>query len=143
MRPSDPPLLGFRSSFGISASPLRQRRVAHAEACSHVFRDQQDCRAVVHRVRLRQVLQGVDQELLPIDVSTIGGAFPTDLPALPFGVGIGPFRHDSPGESGTRNTVRGPGFAGLDMGLAKRWKMPIIRRAIHYDGYLFKFVRHI
>jgi hypothetical protein len=50
--------------------------------------------------------------------------FPTDLPQLPFGNGIGPFRHDFPGESGTRNTVRGPGFAGLDLGLSKRWRMP-------------------
>jgi hypothetical protein len=50
--------------------------------------------------------------------------FPTDLPQLPFGNGLGPFRHDFPGESGTRNSVRGPGFAGLDLGLSKRWKMP-------------------
>ncbi len=48
--------------------------------------------------------------------------FPTDLPATD--VGLGPFRHDLPGESGNRNTVRGPGFAGLDLGLSKRWKMP-------------------
>jgi hypothetical protein len=39
-------------------------------------------------------------------------------------VGLGPFRHDLPGESGNRNTLRGPGFAGLDLGLSKRWKMP-------------------
>jgi len=50
--------------------------------------------------------------------------FPQDLTPLPLGLGIGPFRHDLPGESGTRNTVRGPGFAGLDLGLSKRWKMP-------------------
>ena len=50
--------------------------------------------------------------------------FPQDLPQLPLGLGVGPFRHDLPGESGNRNTVRGPGFAGLDLGLSKRWKMP-------------------
>ncbi len=50
--------------------------------------------------------------------------FPQDLTPLPLGLGVGPFRHDLPGESGTRNTVRGPGFAGLDLGLSKRWKMP-------------------
>jgi Carboxypeptidase regulatory-like domain len=50
--------------------------------------------------------------------------FPQNLPQLPLGFGLGPFRHDLPGESGTRNTVRGPGFAGLDAGLSKRWKMP-------------------
>ncbi|HLK33277.1 MAG TPA: hypothetical protein VKT29_09320, partial [Terriglobales bacterium] len=38
--------------------------------------------------------------------------------------GIGAFRHDLPGESGMRNTVRGPGYAGLDAGLSKRWQMP-------------------
>ncbi|HSB74161.1 MAG TPA: carboxypeptidase-like regulatory domain-containing protein [Terriglobales bacterium] len=38
--------------------------------------------------------------------------------------GIQAFRHDFPGESGMRNTLRGPGYAGLDMGLGKRWQMP-------------------
>ena len=50
--------------------------------------------------------------------------FPTDLPQLPLGLGVGPFRHDLPGESGIRNNVRGPGFAGLDLALSKRWQMP-------------------
>jgi hypothetical protein len=50
--------------------------------------------------------------------------FPEDLPQLPLGLGVGPFRHDLPGDSGNRNTVRGPGFAGLDLGLSKRWRMP-------------------
>lgn len=39
-------------------------------------------------------------------------------------VGLGPFRHDLPGEAGNRNTLRGPGFASLDAGLSKRWKLP-------------------
>jgi hypothetical protein len=38
--------------------------------------------------------------------------------------GIGAFRHDFPGESGIRNTVRGDGYAGLDLSLSKTWKMP-------------------
>jgi hypothetical protein len=38
--------------------------------------------------------------------------------------GIGAFRNDLPGESGSRNSLRGPGYAGLDAGLAKRWMMP-------------------
>ena len=38
--------------------------------------------------------------------------------------GIGAFRNDYPGVTGTRNSVRGPGYAGLDMGLSKSWKMP-------------------
>ena len=38
--------------------------------------------------------------------------------------GIGAFRTAYPGESGQRNTLRGEGFAGLDLGLSKRWTMP-------------------
>jgi len=38
--------------------------------------------------------------------------------------GIGAFRHGFPGESGGRNQIRGQGFAGLDLGLSKRWVMP-------------------
>jgi hypothetical protein len=38
--------------------------------------------------------------------------------------GIGAFAHAFPGESGGRNQIRGQGFAGLDLGLSKRWIMP-------------------
>jgi Carboxypeptidase regulatory-like domain len=48
--------------------------------------------------------------------------FPTALPAT--SDGLGPFRFLFPGESGQRNIIRGPGYAGLDMGLSKRWVMP-------------------
>jgi hypothetical protein len=34
------------------------------------------------------------------------------------------FGYAFPGETGTRNNLRGPGFFGVDLGLAKRWKMP-------------------
>jgi len=34
------------------------------------------------------------------------------------------FRPDFPGEVGGRNSLRGDGFAGLDLGLSKSWKMP-------------------
>jgi hypothetical protein len=37
---------------------------------------------------------------------------------------ISSFRQAYPGESGQRNTLRGQGFAGLDLGLSKRWVMP-------------------
>ncbi|MBS1852085.1 MAG: carboxypeptidase regulatory-like domain-containing protein [Acidobacteria bacterium] len=47
--------------------------------------------------------------------------FPENLPTTD--QGLGPFRHLLPGESGQRNIVRGPGYAGLDMGLSKRWKI--------------------
>ena len=34
------------------------------------------------------------------------------------------FGYAYPGETGLRNQLRGPGFFGVDLGLAKRWKMP-------------------
>jgi hypothetical protein len=34
------------------------------------------------------------------------------------------FGYDFPGQTGGRNQIRGPGFFGVDLGLAKRWKMP-------------------
>jgi Carboxypeptidase regulatory-like domain len=60
--------------------------------------------------------------------SDAGGAFvtlfPTPLQSSPTNLELGPFRHDFPGESGTRNQVRGDGFATFDAGLGKFWKMP-------------------
>jgi hypothetical protein len=47
--------------------------------------------------------------------------------------GIGAFRHDYPGEAGGRSQVRGPGYAGLDAGLGKTWKMP------YSEYHLLKF----
>ena len=34
------------------------------------------------------------------------------------------YQADFPGQVGSRNTLRGNGFAGLDVGLDKRWQMP-------------------
>lgn len=34
------------------------------------------------------------------------------------------FGYAFPGDSGARNAIRGPGFFGTDLGLAKSWKMP-------------------
>ena len=47
--------------------------------------------------------------------------------------GIGAFGNTFPGQSGQRNVIRGPGFAGLDMGLSKIWKMP------YSEHHLLKF----
>ena len=38
--------------------------------------------------------------------------------------GVGAFIKNLPEDSGIRNNVRGVGFAGFDLGLSKRWKMP-------------------
>jgi hypothetical protein len=51
--------------------------------------------------------------------------------------GIGAFRNDLPGESGTRNSVRGPGYAGLDMGLSKRWTMPWESHSLQFRWEVF------
>ncbi len=36
---------------------------------------------------------------------------------------IAAFRHDYPGESGSRNNLRGPGYFGIDMSLQKTWNL--------------------
>ena len=51
--------------------------------------------------------------------------------------GINAFRNDFPGESGSRNSVRGPGYAGLDMSLSKRWKMPWESQSVQFRWEVF------
>jgi Carboxypeptidase regulatory-like domain len=41
-----------------------------------------------------------------------------------FSDGANSFIEPYPGNAGQRNTLRGPGFFSVDMGLSKRWKMP-------------------
>jgi Carboxypeptidase regulatory-like domain len=42
------------------------------------------------------------------------------------------FQHPFPGQSGSRNVIRGDGYAGLDMALDKRWRMP-------WEGHSLEF----
>jgi hypothetical protein len=42
------------------------------------------------------------------------------------------FQHPFPGQAGSRNVIRGDGYAGLDMALDKRWKMP-------WEGHSLEF----
>ena len=37
---------------------------------------------------------------------------------------IASFDSPFPGQSGARNSIRGDGFFGVDLGLSKRWQMP-------------------
>jgi hypothetical protein len=60
---------------------------------------------------------------LPVTRTTKNGDGTVNLFPNP-STALGDFRHDFPGESGTRNNLRGDGFFGVDMGLSKRWKMP-------------------
>lgn len=47
------------------------------------------------------------------------------------------FFHPFPGGSGTRNGVRGQGFAGWDMALGKRWMMPIEGHSLQFRWEVF------
>jgi hypothetical protein len=42
-----------------------------------------------------------------------------------------------PGQSGTRNALRGPGFASWDMSLTKRWKLPWEGHTLQFRGEVF------
>jgi 4-amino-4-deoxy-L-arabinose transferase-like glycosyltransferase len=53
---------------------LSQRRVTHAEAGADVLGDQFNRGPVLHRVGLRQILHGLDQQALPVYVARIGVA---------------------------------------------------------------------
>jgi hypothetical protein len=47
------------------------------------------------------------------------------------------FIHPFPGGSGSRNVIRGDGFAGLDMSLTKRWKMPWEGNSLQFRWEVF------
>jgi hypothetical protein len=47
------------------------------------------------------------------------------------------FIHPFPGGSGTRNGLRGQGYAGWDMGLSKRWKMPWESHSLQFRWEVF------
>ena len=60
--------------YRLLTTALLQRRIAHAEAGAEVFGEQLDSRAVGLRVRLRQVLHGLDQQPLTFHITGIGTA---------------------------------------------------------------------
>jgi hypothetical protein len=70
--------------------------------------------------------EGLATQIAPATVKTTKNADGTvNLFPDPLGpTGIQAFIPTFPGQSGTRNSLRGDGFAGLDLGLAKRWKLP-------------------
>jgi len=73
-------------------------------------------------------LSGDATQIAP--VSTVGASKNADGTVNIFGTtataaaAFNAFQTDFPGQVGSRNTLRGDGFASLDAGLAKRWKMP-------------------
>ncbi len=50
---------------------------------------------------------------------------------------IADFQNPFPGQSGTRNVLRGDGYAGLDMALSKRWKMPWENHSLQFRWEVF------
>jgi hypothetical protein len=73
-------------------------------------------------------LSGFATEIAP--VHTVGASKNADGSVNLFGstaaaqAAVNSFAADLPGQVGNRNVLRGDGFAGLDLGLDKRWKMP-------------------
>ncbi len=63
-------------------------------------------------------------------VTTVGASKNPDGTVNIFGstaaaaTALGSYAPDMPGQVGARNTLRGDGFASLDLGLDKRWRMP-------------------
>ena len=47
------------------------------------------------------------------------------------------FQHPFPGQAGSRNVVRGDGYAGLDMALSKRWKMSWEGQSLQFRWEVF------
>jgi hypothetical protein len=47
------------------------------------------------------------------------------------------FAHPFPGQSGSRNVIRGDGYAGLDMALSKRWMMPREGHSLQFRWEVF------
>jgi hypothetical protein len=47
------------------------------------------------------------------------------------------FDYTYPGQSGTRNALRGPGFASWDMSLTKRWRLPWEGHSLQFRGEVF------
>jgi hypothetical protein len=73
-------------------------------------------------------LSGYATQIAP--VTTVGASKNPDGTVNIFGspaaaaAALASYAPDLPGQVGARNTLRGNGFAGLDLGLDKRWKMP-------------------
>jgi len=47
------------------------------------------------------------------------------------------FQNPFPGQSGSRNVLRGDGYAGLDIALSKRWKMPWESQSLQFRWEVF------
>jgi hypothetical protein len=73
-------------------------------------------------------LAGFGQQIAPVSthgaVKTPAGTVSLFGDAAATTAAFNAFSADMPGQVGNRNNFRGDGFAGLDLGLTRRWKMP-------------------
>jgi hypothetical protein len=53
------------------------------------------------------------------------------------------FAHPFPGQSGSRNVVRGDGYVGVDMALAKRWQMPWEHQSLQFRWEVFNVFNQV
>jgi Carboxypeptidase regulatory-like domain len=53
------------------------------------------------------------------------------------------FTNPFPGQSGSRNVLRGPGFVGVDMGLSKRWKLPFENSSLQFRWEVFNVFNQV
>ncbi|HWY58791.1 MAG TPA: carboxypeptidase-like regulatory domain-containing protein [Terriglobales bacterium] len=53
------------------------------------------------------------------------------------------FAHPFPGQSGSRNVVRGDGYVGVDAALAKRWQMPWEHQSLQFRWEVFNVFNQV
>ena len=53
------------------------------------------------------------------------------------------FAHPFPGQNGSRNLIRGDGYVGVDMALAKRWQMPWERQSLQFRWEVFNVFNQV
>jgi len=61
----------------------------------------------------------------------------TNMFADPASVRANDFIHPFPGQSGSRSVLRGPGYAGWDMSLGKRWRLPMESHSLQFRWEVF------
>jgi hypothetical protein len=53
------------------------------------------------------------------------------------------YTHPFPGQSGSRNVLRGDGFVGVDMSLTKRWRLPMEGHSLQFRWEVFNVLNQV
>jgi hypothetical protein len=53
------------------------------------------------------------------------------------------YTHPFPGQSGSRNVLRGDGFVGVDMSLTKRWRLPAEGHSVQFRWEVFNVLNQV